>query len=98
MATALPIFPEFNLRDKKNLAARWEKYLKRFNNLMTPMSVTVAERNVLYLYTRKEETNDIFETLPERGDDKDFKKACKALTQYFHRPKMCHLRSSSLEI
>ena len=37
MATALPTFPEFNLRNQSNLAARWEKYLKRFiiSNNMT---------------------------------------------------------------
>ena len=27
MATALPVFPEFNRQDQSNLAVRWEKYL-----------------------------------------------------------------------
>ena len=30
--TTLPVFPEFDLRDQTNLATRWEKYIKRFNN------------------------------------------------------------------
>ena len=84
MATALPTFPEFNLRDQSNLAARWEKYLKRFTNLMTAMNITDASRKrALLLHYVSEEVNDLFETLPDRGDDKDFKKAYEALTQYF---------------
>ena len=84
MATALPIFPEFNLRDQSNLAARWEKYLKRFNNLMTAMNITDASRKrALLLHYVGEEVNDLFETLPDTGEDKDFKKAHEALTQYF---------------
>ena len=84
MATALPIFPEFNLRDQSNLAARWEKYLKRFHNLMTAMNITDASRKrALLLHYVGEEVNDLFETLPDTGDDKDFKKAHEALTQYF---------------
>jgi hypothetical protein len=84
MATALPTFPEFNLRDQSNLAARWEKYLKRFTNLMTAMNVTDASRKrALLLHYVGEEVNDLFETLPDKGDDKDFKKGYEALTQYF---------------
>jgi hypothetical protein len=84
MATALPTFPEFNLRDQSNLAARWEKYSKRFTNFMTAMNITDASRKrALLLHYVGEEVNDLFETLPDRGDDKDFKKAYEALTQYF---------------
>ena len=84
MATALPIFPEFNLRDQSNLAARWEKYLKRFHNLMTAMNITDASRKrALLLHYVGEEVNDLFETLPDTGEDKDFKKAHEAFTQYF---------------
>ena len=84
IATALPIFPAFNLRDQSNLAARWEKYLKRFNNLMTAMNITDASRQrALLSHYIGEEANDMHETLPDKGDDKDFKKACDALTLYF---------------
>ena len=50
--TTLPVFPEFDLRDQTNLATRWEKYMKRFNNLMTAiwMSKRKAE-NVHCYYT-----------------------------------------------
>ncbi|XP_028416349.1 uncharacterized protein LOC114540276 [Dendronephthya gigantea] len=84
MATALPVFPEFNLRDPSNLAARWEKYLKRFNNLMTAMNITDAGRKrALLLHYVGEEVNDIFDTLADKGDDNEFKEACDALTKYF---------------
>ena len=81
---ALPSFPEFEVRDQANLAIRWEKYLKRFNNLLLAMNITAAERKrALLLHYVGEGVNDIFEILPDRGDEKDFKKACEALTKYF---------------
>ena len=42
--TTLPVFPEFDLRDQTNLATRWEKYMKRFNNLMAAMDVKEESR------------------------------------------------------
>ena len=59
MATGLPTFPEFDLRDQTNLAARWEKYLKRFTNLMTAMKMTDESRKrALLLHYIGEEVND----------------------------------------
>ena len=67
----MPVFPEFNLRDQSNLAARWEKYLKRFNNLMTAMNITDASRKrALLLHYVGKEVNDLFETLPDTGEEK----------------------------
>lgn len=84
MASALPAFPEFSLRDQTNLATRWEKYLKRFNNLMTAMKMTDETRKrALLLHYVGEEVNDLFDTLPDKGEDNDFKKASEALTRYF---------------
>ena len=42
--TTLPVFSEFDLRDQTNLATRWEKYMKRFNNLMAAMDVKEESR------------------------------------------------------
>ena len=98
-ATALPIFPQFNLRDQSNFAARWEKYLKRFNNLMTAININDAGlKRVLLLNYVGEEGNDIFETLPDKRDDKDFTKVCEVLTQYFTSTKNVSFEISSLEI
>ena len=86
MAT-LPSFPQFDVKDQSNLAVRWEKlYLKRFKNLMTAMAITDASRQralLLHYSYVGEDVNDIFETSPDHGDEKDFKEACEALTQYF---------------
>ena len=56
--TTLPVFPEFDLRDQTNLATRWEKYMKRFNNLMAAMDVKEESRKraLLLLQTQDERT------------------------------------------
>ena len=80
----LPVFPEFDLRDQTNLATRWEKYMKRFNNLMAAMDVKEESRKrALLLHYSGEEVNDLFDTLPDTGEDNDYKEACEALTRYF---------------
>ena len=80
----LPVFPEFDLRDQTNLATRWEKYMKRFNNLMAAMDVKEKSRKrALLLHYSGEEVNDLFDTLPDTGEDNDYKEACEALTRYF---------------
>ena len=82
--TALPVFPEFDIRDQTNLAQRWEKYLKRFNNLMKAMNITdEGRKRALLLHYTGDEVNDLFETLPDKGDDEEYTEACDALTTYF---------------
>ena len=82
--TTLPVFPKFDLRDQTNLATRWEKYMKRFNNLMAAMDVKEESRKrALLLHYSGEEVSDLFDTLPDTGEDNDYKEACEALTRYF---------------
>ena len=84
MASALPAFPEFDLRDQTNLAPQWEKYLKRFNNLMTAMKMTDKScKWGLLLHFVGEEANNLFDTLPDKGEDNNFQKACEDLTKHF---------------
>ena len=81
--TMLPVFPEFDLRDQTNLATQWEKYITRFNNLMAAMDVKEESRKRAFLlHYSGEEVNDIFDTLPDTGEDNDYKGACEAL-RYF---------------
>ena len=40
-------------------------------------------KRALLLHYIGEGANDIFYTIPEGGEDKDYKKACDALTKYF---------------
>ena len=48
------------------------------------MNVTDATRKrALLLHYVGEEVSDIFENLPDTGDDKEFEKACEALIKYF---------------
>ncbi len=67
---AIPSFLEFDVEDPSNLAVQWEKYLKRVNNLVTAMNLCDAGRKrALLLHYVGERVNDIFDTLPDRGDN-----------------------------
>ena len=58
--------------------------MKRFNNLMAAMDVKEESRKrALLLHYSGEEVNDLFDTLPDTGEDNDYKEACEALTRYF---------------
>ena len=86
MATAinLPTFHEFELQPRDTAPTRFEKYVKRLNNMFTAMSITQASRKkAMLLHYVGEETCDVFETLtvPELTEGNDeYKIAVKALT------------------
>ena len=42
-----------------------------------------SRKRVLLLHYIGEGANDTFYTLPEHGEDTDYKKACDSLTKYF---------------
>ncbi|KAK2557480.1 hypothetical protein P5673_020220 [Acropora cervicornis] len=87
MANALPAFPEFDVSETSTQAARWQKWLFRFENLLVAMDVTNKKRQrALLLHHAGEATNEIFDTLPNTtaGEGEDpFDKAVQALTNYF---------------
>jgi len=85
MATALPQFPDFNVAGETGgLSIRWTKWLGRFKNVLIALAITAPERQrALLLHYVGDQTLDIFETLPETGGEKDFKKAVDALSAYF---------------
>jgi hypothetical protein len=59
--------------------------MKRFDNLMAAMDITDESRKrALLLHYSGEEVNNLFDTLPDNGEDKDYKKACEALTSYIY--------------
>ena len=94
MATAinLPTFPEFELQPRDTAPTRFEKYVKRLNNMFTAMSITQASRKkAMLLHYVGEETCDVFETLtvpePTEGSD-EYKTAVKAFADYFE-PQKC---------
>ena len=46
MASNLPPFPPFDLSDKNTVGVRWQKWVRRFENLMTGMNITNAVRKM----------------------------------------------------
>ena len=92
MAT-IPSFPQFDVKDQSNLAVRWEEHLKLFKNLMTAMDINDASRQkALLLHYVGEDVNDIFETLPDRGEEEDFKEAVRHSRNISYQKRMFLLK------
>ena len=89
MANVLPPFPSFSVHeDNASVGPRWKKWLKRFEMYLTAHDVKDATRKrTLLLYSAGEEVSDIFETLPDQREEKDYAKAVTALNAYF-QPKV----------
>ena len=91
-ATNVPTFPEFELQSRDTAPTRFEKYVKRLNNMFTAMGITQAFRKkAILLHYVGEETCDVFETLtvPEpTGESDEYRTAVNALTDYFE-PQKC---------
>ena len=84
MATGLPPFPSFDAENQENLAARWQRWFARFENLMVALDVEDDKRKrALLLHYMGESTLDIFETLADTGTADDYNKACDALNKQF---------------
>ena len=96
MASSLPSFPSFSVyTDAGTIGPRWEKYVKRIENLFTALNITNADRKkALLLHYAGEDVMDIFETLPEieyaapaGGGDPVVRNSCEkgrdALTKHF---------------
>ena len=75
MAINLPTFPEFDLQPRDTVPVRFEKYVKRLDNMFTAMNISRAsQKKAMLLQYAGEETCDVFETLtvpepPERSDE-----------------------------
>ena len=51
MATGFPPFPAFDAEDQENLAARWQRWLERFENLMVALDLNDDKRQrALFLH------------------------------------------------
>ena len=73
-AINLPTFPEFELQPRDTAPTRFEKYVKRLNNMFKAMNITKAsQQKAMLLHYVGEETCDVFETLtvpdPTEGND-----------------------------
>ena len=73
MAVSLPIFPPFDVHADGNAGPRWQKWLGRLERLFTGMKMTVPKRKrTLLLHYASPKVDEIFDTLPDTGDDNDY--------------------------
>ena len=77
MANILPPFPSFSVHeDHASVGRRRKKRLKRFQMYFAAHDVKDPTRKrTLLLYCAGEEVSDIFETLPDQGEEKEYEKA-----------------------
>lgn len=82
MALAIPQFKLFDIHADGAIAQRWRKWIKRLENLFVAASISDKKRQrALSLYYAGEEVSEIFDTLPDTGDD--FETAKTKLNVYF---------------
>ena len=82
MATAIPQFEPFDIHADGAIAQRWRKWIKRLENLFVAAAISDKKRQrALLLYYAGEGVSEIFETLPDTGDD--FEMAKTKLNAYF---------------
>ena len=86
MATVLPPFPAFSVHeDDASVGPRWKKWLKRFQMYLAVHDIKdTTRKRALLLYSAGEEVSDVFETLPDRGEDKEYDKAVAVLKRHCH--------------
>ena len=76
----LPPFDPFS--DPSSLSQRWKIWTKRFQTYIAAMNITNdKQKRALLLYQAGEATQEIFETLPETGED--YATAQAKLDEYF---------------
>ena len=101
MATAgkinvTPLLPFDPISDPTSLSQRWKTWKRRFETYLVAVNVKDnTQKRALLLYQAGEATQEIFETLPDTGDDDDYKTALDKLDEYFAPKKMLTMKFSS---
>ena len=81
---SLPSFPSFDVHLDGSVGPRWKKWLARFERLLIVTNITEAKhQRALLLHYAGPAVDEIFDTLPDTGEAKDYKKAIDALNAYF---------------
>ena len=85
MVNVLPPFSSLSVHeDNASVSPRWKKWLKCFEMYLAAHDVKDAtSKRALLLYSAGEEVSNIFKTLPDQGEEKDYAKAVTALNGYF---------------
>ena len=77
-----PLPPFDPLNDPSSLSQRWKSWTKRFKTYVAALNITDdKQQRALLLYQAGPETQEIFETLTETGED--YKTAQEKLDAYF---------------
>ena len=80
VSVSLPTFPAFQVHLDGNVGHRWKKWLARFDNLIVSMGIEDA----LLLHYSGPEVDEIFDTLENTGEEKDYKTAVEKRTAHFN--------------
>ena len=85
MANNIPDFPPFNVHLDSNAGPRWEKWLKRVERLFIGMNLDdKKQKRALLLHYAGPDVDDIFDTLPDTGENDDYDTAVEKLNEYFN--------------
>jgi hypothetical protein len=80
----LPTFPPFDVHADGNTGHRWKKWLGRFERLLVAMNITdKKQQRAMLLHFAGPAVDEIFDTLSDTGEAKDYDKAIEALYAYF---------------
>ena len=79
----LPPLPPFDaLSDQSSLSQRWKTWIKRFETYIVATNITDDKpKRAMLLYQAGPDTQDIFETLEDTGED--YNTAKTKLAEYF---------------
>ena len=84
MEATLPSFPAFDITDDQNSSSRWKKWLQRFENFIVALDIKDNTRKrAMLLHYAVDGVQDIFDTLSDTGEAKDYKCAKDKLSEYF---------------
>ena len=77
-----PLPPFDQVSEPSSIVQRWKSWTKRFQTYLIAADVKEdKQKRALLLYQAGEATQEIFETIPDTGDD--FATALTKLTEYF---------------
>lgn len=84
MALSLPNSASFDVHADGNAGPRWKKWLARLERMLIGMNITVPKRKrALLLHYAGPDVDEIFDTLPNTGEDNDYDTAVAKLNEYF---------------
>ena len=84
LAISRPNFPQFEVHFDGNAGSRWKKWLGRFGRLTIGITISdEKQKRALLLHNGGPEVDEIFDTLQDDGEDKDYEKAVEKLTTHF---------------